>query len=90
MMVATHSFGEIELGMSCCYVVPHVLQHAACMHAPLHTQVQQPTFEVKIAYSSQGKLLEGASKVWAHVGHSGVCDVAACLLNCMKSPNIAL
>lgn len=46
--------------------------HAAntCVHA-----VTMPCYEVRIAYTSTGKPLENAARIWAHVGHSGWKDV---------------
>lgn len=33
--------------------------------------VRQPAYEVKITYNATGRPLQGASAIWAHVGHSG-------------------
>ncbi len=33
--------------------------------------ITQPTYAVRVLYRSRGSPLEGASSIWAHVGHSG-------------------
>lgn len=42
----------------------------------LQVHVVQPGYEVRIVYRARGTPLQGASRLWAHVGHSGWRDTA--------------
>jgi hypothetical protein len=33
--------------------------------------MRQPAYKINITYDATGRVLSGANRVWAHVGHSG-------------------
>lgn len=41
------------------------------LFSALQVCVGQPSYAVKILYRSRGSPLQGASRIWAHIGHSG-------------------
>ncbi|GLI64534.1 hypothetical protein VaNZ11_007826, partial [Volvox africanus] len=57
--------------------------------AVVQVGVGQPTYTVRVLYRSRGGPLEGASCVWAHIGHSGWRDTQDVMLSNIDTDGIS-
>ena len=49
--------------------------------------VAQPRYTISLLYESKGRVLDGSTRIWAHIGHSGWKDTLDVELKCPPNSN---